>query len=78
MRIRDFSDRDDPGVSRGSHEGDDGDVQIEGHSPNADVLASTYALQLEQQDLIQEAIFVLLHLEDSSGCVHFFIPEANP
>jgi len=31
------------------------------------VLASTYALQLEQQDLIQEAAFVLLHLESSSG-----------
>ena len=77
MRIRDFSDRDDPGVSRGSQEGDDEDARIEGHSPNADVLASTYALQLEQQDLIQEAAFVLLHLEASSGCVHFFIPEAS-
>ena len=77
MRIRDFSDRDDPGVSRGSQEADDGDAQIEGHSPNADVLASTYALQLEQQDLIQEAVFVLLHLEGSSGWVHFSIPEGN-
>jgi nuclear pore complex protein Nup98-Nup96 len=77
MRIRDFSDRDDPGVSRGSQEADEGDVQIEGHSPNADVLASTYALQLEQQDLIQEAVFVLLHLEGSSGCVHLSIPEGN-
>ncbi len=67
MRIRDFSDRDDPGVSRGSQEGDDGDARIEGHSPSADVLASTYALQLEQQDLIQEAAFVLLHLEGSFG-----------
>lgn len=77
MRIRDFSDRDDPGVSRGSQEGDDGDAQVEGHSPNADVLASTYALQLEQQDLIQEAAFVLLHLEGSSGCVHFFIRRSQ-
>ncbi|KAI0249206.1 nuclear protein 96-domain-containing protein [Lactifluus subvellereus] len=67
MRLRDFSDRDDPGVSKGSQEGDDGDARIEGHSPNADILASTYALQLEQQDLIQEAAFVLLHLEGSSG-----------
>lgn len=74
MRIRDFSDRDDPGVSRGSQEGDDGDAQVEGHSPDADVLASTYALQLEQQDLIQESAFVLLHLEDSSGYVYLFIP----
>jgi nuclear pore complex protein Nup98-Nup96 len=77
MRIRDFSDRDEPGVSRGSQEGDDGDAQVEGHSPNADMLASTYALQLEQQDLIQEAVFVLLHLEGSSGCVYFFIPETS-
>ncbi len=77
MRIRDFSDRDDPGVSRGSQEGDDGDAQVEGHSPNADVLASTYALQLEQQDLIQEAAFVLLHLESSSGFVHFFLPRGQ-
>ena len=74
MRIRDFSDRDDPGVSRGSQEGDDGDAQIEGHSPSADVLAATYALQLEQQDLIQEAAFVLLHLEGSSGYVYLFFP----
>lgn len=77
MRLRDFSDRDDPGVSKGSQEGDDGDAQIEGHSPNADVLASTYALQLEQQDLIQEAAFVLLHLEGSSGCVFFFISDCS-
>ncbi|KAH9006574.1 nuclear protein 96-domain-containing protein [Lactarius hatsudake] len=67
MRIRDFPDRDDPGVTRASQEGDDGEAQVEGHSPSADVLASTYALQLEQQDLIQEAAFVLLHLESSSG-----------
>jgi nuclear pore complex protein Nup98-Nup96 len=77
MRLRDFSDRDDPGVSRGSQEGDDGDAQIEGHSPNADVLASTYAIQLEQQDLIQEAAFVLLHLEGSSGCVPLFVSECS-
>jgi nuclear pore complex protein Nup98-Nup96 len=77
MRLRDFSDRDDPGVSRGSQESDDGDARIEGHSPNADVLASTYAMQLEQQDLIQEAAFVLLHLEGSSGCVPFFVSECS-
>lgn len=67
MRIRDFPDRDDPGVTRASQERDDGESQVDGHSPSADVLASTYALQLEQQDLIQEAAFVLLHLESSSG-----------
>ena len=72
MRIRDFPDRDDPGVPRASQECDDGEGQVDGHSPNADVLASTYALQLEQQDLIQEAAFVLLHLESSSGYVNFF------
>ena len=71
MRLRDFSDRDDPGTSRGSQDGDDRDAEIEGHSPSADILASTYALQLEQQDLIQEAAFVLLHLEGSSGYVLF-------
>lgn len=67
MRIRDFPDRDDPGVTRASQERGDGEAQVEGHSPSADVLASTYALQLEQQDLIQEAAFVILHLESSSG-----------
>jgi len=77
MRIRDFSDRDDPGVSRESQGGDDGDARVEGHSPSADVLASTYALQLEQQDLIQEAAFILLHLEGSAGCVYLFIPEGS-
>ncbi|KAI0066823.1 hypothetical protein BV25DRAFT_1819933 [Artomyces pyxidatus] len=72
MRIRDFADRDDPGVDRsvsseGGEEQEDQDVRVEGHSPSADLLASTYALQLEQMDLIQEAVFVLLHLEGSTG-----------
>ena len=50
-------------------DGDDGDVEVEGHSPSADLLASSYALQLEQLGMLQEAAFVLLHIEGSSGCV---------
>ncbi len=81
MRIRDYPDRDDPGpgVTRASQEIDDREAQVEGHSPSADVLASTYALQLEQQDLIQEAAFVLLHLEGSSGFALFVLYQIpNP
>ncbi|KAJ3921186.1 nuclear protein 96-domain-containing protein [Lentinula edodes] len=55
MRVRDFPDRGDP------------EPEFEGHSPTADLLTSSYALQLEQQGMIQEAIFVLLHLEGSAG-----------
>ncbi|KAG9313450.1 nuclear protein 96-domain-containing protein, partial [Chiua virens] len=39
----------------------------EGHSPSADLLASYYAQQLEQLGMLQEAIFVLLHIEGSAG-----------
>jgi nuclear pore complex protein Nup98-Nup96 len=50
---------------------DDGDdennTQPEGHSPTADLLTSTYALELESWGLLQEAVFVLLHLEGSVG-----------
>ncbi|KAF7794784.1 hypothetical protein EIP86_005926 [Pleurotus ostreatoroseus] len=65
LRVRDFADRGDPGVQRS--DGDDGDVEVEGHSPSADLLASSYALQLEQLGMLQEAAFVLLHIEGSSG-----------
>ncbi|KAF9055178.1 hypothetical protein BDZ89DRAFT_1055784 [Hymenopellis radicata] len=41
--------------------------EVEGHSPTADLLTSMYSLQLEQLGLIQEAVFVLLHLESSAG-----------
>jgi len=50
---------------------DDGDeehrTRPEGHSPTADLLTSTYALELESWGLLQEAVFVLLHLEGSVG-----------
>ncbi|KAF8962583.1 nuclear protein 96-domain-containing protein [Flammula alnicola] len=49
----------------GHHE--DHDVEPEGHSPTADLLASSYAFELESWGMIQEAAFVLLHLEGSFG-----------
>ena len=68
MRIRDFADRDDPGFRRDeTEESQNEDERVEGHSPSADLLASSYALQLEQAGLIQEAVFVLLHIEGSAG-----------
>ncbi|KAF7289507.1 SNF2 family helicase [Mycena chlorophos] len=70
MRVRDFSDRGDPGTRRtsptSSHDGVE-DPMVEGHSPSADLLTSSYAFQLEQQGMIQEAVFVLLHIEGSAG-----------
>jgi nuclear pore complex protein Nup98-Nup96 len=68
MRVRDFSDRGDPGVDVG-RDGADADDGVEGHSPSADLLASGYALQLENLGLLQEAVFVLLHIEGSAGYV---------
>lgn len=53
-------------VSRG---GDDEEPSEEGHSPTADLLTSSYAFELESWGRIQEAAFVLLHLEGSIGCV---------
>jgi len=71
LRIRDFADREDTGASaNGRHEVDvesNDDVGVEGHSPTADLLASSYAFQLEELGMLQEAVFVLLHLEGSSG-----------
>ncbi|KAI0052123.1 hypothetical protein FA95DRAFT_1553794 [Auriscalpium vulgare] len=67
MRLRDFPDRDRPATRRPSEDGVIEDEEVEGHSPSADLLASSYALQLEQLDMIQEAVFVLLHLESSTG-----------
>ncbi|KAH9478612.1 Nuclear pore complex protein Nup98-Nup96 [Psilocybe cubensis] len=46
---------------------DDDDFQPEGHSPSADLLTSAYAFELESWGLVQEASFVLLHLEGSVG-----------
>lgn len=65
LRIRDLADR-DTSVRHRSGEDDDG---VEGHSPSADLLANSYASQLEQLGMIQEAVFVLLHIEGSAGYV---------
>ncbi|KAG6899672.1 hypothetical protein C0993_008026 [Termitomyces sp. T159_Od127] len=73
LRVRDFADRGDPiGRTRRmddeiSESDEDDGIRQEGHSPSADLLASSYALQLESQGLVQEALFVLLHIEGSVG-----------
>ncbi|RPD56020.1 hypothetical protein L227DRAFT_509201 [Lentinus tigrinus ALCF2SS1-6] len=64
LRIRDLADR-DTSIRRSDEDSDEDDV--EGHSPSADLLANSYASQLEQMGMIQEAVFVLLHLEGSAG-----------
>ncbi|KAA1472029.1 hypothetical protein DENSPDRAFT_800387 [Dentipellis sp. KUC8613] len=66
MRMRDLADRGDPGIPRDFDE-DDEENRVEGHSPSADLLTGSYASQLEQMGLIQEAAFVLLHIEGSAG-----------
>ncbi|VDB88876.1 unnamed protein product [Peniophora sp. CBMAI 1063] len=66
LRAKDFGDRDEPDAGAMSQDGDE-DERVEGHSPSADILASSYAHQLEQAGLIQEAAFVLLHIESSVG-----------
>lgn len=57
------------GASADSRDDDDADsdIQVEGHSPTADLLASSYAFELESWGMVQEAAFVLLHLEGSVG-----------
>lgn len=67
LRIRDFADRGDPGAQ--TTQGEDEGVHVEGHSPSADLLANSYAAQLERLGLVQEAVFVLLHIEGSVGYV---------
>ncbi|TFK73374.1 hypothetical protein BDN72DRAFT_814625 [Pluteus cervinus] len=72
MRVRDLGDRSEPVSTRSRSHGltDTPDPEqdgIEGHSPSADLLTSTYAFQLEGAGKIQEAVFVLLHLEASVG-----------
>ncbi|KAJ7180452.1 nuclear protein 96-domain-containing protein [Mycena filopes] len=70
MRVRDFADRGDPGIRRASPSSSRDEAEdnvVEGHSPSADMLTSSYAFQLEQQGMLQEAVFVLLHLEGSAG-----------
>lgn len=72
LRIRDLADR-DTSVRR-SDEDDEDEDDVEGHSPSADLLANSYASQLEQMGMIQEAVFVLLHLEGSAGYVVSYRP----
>lgn len=82
MRVRDFADRGDSGVGRrddadGDTDGSESETGVEGHSPSADLLASSYAFQLERSGMIQEALFVLLHIEGSAGYVLFFVIIRN-
>lgn len=65
LGVRDFSDRGDTGLQPNPEE--DEEKCVEGHSPSADLLTNSYALQLEQLGMIQEAAFVLLHIEGSAG-----------
>ena len=65
LRVRDFSDREDPGPQFDPQENED--HRVEGHSPSADLLTNSYAFQLEQLGMIQEAAFILLHIEASFG-----------
>ncbi|KAG2008335.1 nucleoporin nup189 [Coprinopsis cinerea AmutBmut pab1-1] len=71
MRIRDFTDRTNPTSARANGRADSADavedIPSDGHSPTADLLTSSYAFQLESWDMIQEAAFVLLHLENPQG-----------
>ncbi|PPR00799.1 hypothetical protein CVT24_000731 [Panaeolus cyanescens] len=80
MRIRDFADRQEgvkkpkatqsrprASVARGITDEEEDVERVEGHSPTADLLASTYAFELESWGMIQEAAFVLLHIEGSVG-----------
>jgi nuclear pore complex protein Nup98-Nup96 len=79
MQVRDLGDREPPQ----EYEGEEGDEEetIEGHSPGADLLANSYATQLEGLGMIQEAVFVLLHIEGAHGyvvaCVDFVGPIDN-
>ena len=65
LGVRDFSDRGDTGLRLDPEETEEN--RVEGHSPSADLLANSYALQLERLGMIQEAVFVLLHIEASAG-----------
>ncbi|KAF8893230.1 nuclear protein 96-domain-containing protein [Gymnopilus junonius] len=60
------SDRDDSSTDGLSNQGDDS-FPPEGHSPSADLLTTGYAFILESWGMLQEAAFVLMHLEGSAG-----------
>lgn len=86
MRIRDFADR-APTYAAGaarrvngrSQEDSDDDLDTVantvglGRSHTADLLTSAYAFQLEGWGMIQEAAFVLLHLEETEGYVYCIV-----
>lgn len=63
----------EPSSSNGSNSDvsrdEDDEEPSEGHSPTADLLTSSYAFELESRGMIQEAAFVLLHIEGSVGYV---------
>ncbi|KAL1707103.1 nuclear protein 96-domain-containing protein, partial [Schizophyllum commune] len=65
LRQRDLEDREE--IELSSDHSVDEDNEVEGHSPSADLLTSSYAHQLESEGMLQEAAFVLLHLEGSRG-----------
>lgn len=83
MRVRDFSDRrvvnprrapvngtgkpKDESSEDEEREGRYERLAVDGHSPTADLLSSAYAFELESWGMVQEAIFVLLHIEGSVG-----------
>ncbi|KAE9393480.1 hypothetical protein BT96DRAFT_219315 [Gymnopus androsaceus JB14] len=71
MRVRDFPDRGDACLRDDTTPltliNSSPSPSLEGHSPTADLLTSAYALQLEYVDMVQEAAFVLLHLEPLQG-----------
>ena len=53
------------------HEEDDGEEEEkkDGESHTANLLTSAYAFELESWGMVQEAAFVLLHLESADGYV---------
>ncbi|CAA7267293.1 unnamed protein product [Cyclocybe aegerita] len=55
------------GVTEEGNEATAEDLRADGHSPTADLLASSYAFELESWGMIQEAAFVLLHIEGGIG-----------
>ena len=61
LRAHDLADRGPPPSppAGGNKAGENG---VEGNSPTADLLASSFALQLERMGKVHEAVFVLLHI----------------